>query len=294
MQAIPISDIDTSMSAQLIYGKPLSNSIREQLRSRIAKLPRPPGLAVILVGNDPASDIYVSKKIKACPEVGIISHEHRLPEETTQTEVLDLIAQLNANSDVDGILLQLPLPAHIDANTCLNAIDPEKDVDGLHPQNVGKLVARQEGIIPCTPLGCLLLIKSIREDLTGLNAVVVGASLLFGKPMAQLLLRENCTVTQTHRHTQDLASFCRNADILCVAVGKDSLIGAEHIKEGAIVIDVGVNRRADGKVVGDVDFEAVFPKAGAITPVPGGVGPMTITCLLQNTVDIAEKKFNQN
>lgn len=279
------------MSAEIINAKALSTSIREELKTRIQALPRQPGLAVILVGDDPASDIYVSRKIKACAQVGIISHEHRLPADTTEIEVLDLITRLNQDSNIDGILLQLPLPAHLDANICLNAIDPSKDVDGLHHENVGKLVARQEGLIPCTPLGCLMLIKSIQEDIAGLNAVVVGASLLFGKPMAQLLLKENCTVIQTHRHTKDLASFCRMADILCVAVGKDSLIKGDYIKEGAIVIDVGINRREDGTIVGDVDFEGASQKARAITPVPGGVGPMTISCLLQNTVDIAEKKL---
>lgn len=285
------------MTATIIDGKAIAAALRVDLAARVAALRakglRQPGLAVVLVGEDPASQVYVGSKVKQTEEVGMRSLEFRLPETASEVEVLALVAKLNADPEVDGILVQLPLPKQIDAEKVLETIDPAKDVDGFHPVNVGRLSTGGKALIPCTPRGSMKLIKSVRNDLAGLNAVVVGRSNIVGKPMLQLLLAESCTVTVAHSRTKNLAELCRNADILVAAVGRPKLLGAEHVKAGAIVIDVGINRIVvDGKnkLVGDCDFEAMKPIAGAITPVPGGVGPMTIACLLENTLDAFEAK----
>lgn len=276
------------MSAQIIDGKAIAAHLRKDIAATVAKMNTKPGLAVVLVGGDPASQIYVRHKITATEEAGMKSYPHYLPETATQDEVALMIDTLNDDPKIQGILLQLPLPKHLNADPLIQRIAPEKDVDGLTFFNAGKLVAgEQSGIIPCTPQGSLMLIKSVKQDLTGLNAVVIGRSLLFGKPMATLLLAENCTVTQAHSKTKDLASICRNADILVAAVGKADLVKGDWIKPGAIVIDVGMNRLDNGKLKGDVDYEAASKVASAITPVPGGVGPMTIACLLANTLKAA-------
>ena len=277
------------MSAQIINGKAIASSLRDKIRGEISSLDLKPGLAVILVGNNPASEVYVGSKIKACEKVGITSFERRLPEDADQDSVLREIEMLNTDPAVHGILLQLPLPKHLDANTCIQAISPEKDVDGLHPLNIGRLVAGLDGFIPCTPAGSLMLIKSVRDDLSGLNAVVIGRSLLFGKPMGQLLLAENCTVIQAHSRTKNLQDLCSHADILVAAVGRAEMVKADWVKKDAIVIDVGINRQEDGKLKGDVAYDEVSAKAAAITPVPGGVGPMTIACLLNNTLKAARR-----
>lgn len=276
----------------LIDGKAFAIGLRERVAAEIGGIRTRtggvPGLAVILVGEDPASQVYVRSKARAVEEVGMNGFEHRLFETISECELLDLIASLNADEKVHGILVQLPLPGHIDSAKVLEAIDPAKDVDGFHLMNVGRLATGQDALVPCTPLGCVMLLKAHLGDLAGLTAVVVGRSNIVGKPMAQLLLRENATVTMAHAHTRDLGGLCRQADILIVAVGRPHLIGPDYVKDGATVIDVGINRieKADGKtaLTGDVEFDAVRPKAGAITPVPGGVGPMTIACLLVNTV----------
>ena len=250
-----------------------------------------PGLAVILVGDDPASHVYVRNKIKACADVGIESYEHKMSADATQQEVRHAIKNLNDNPNIHGILLQLPVPDHLDSDALIQSVDPAKDVDGLTFTNIGKLVAGDtSGHVPCTPQGSLALIKSVREDLNGLNAVVIGRSLLFGKPMASLLLSENCTVTTAHSRTQDLHSLCRSADIVIAAVGRPHMVKADWIKDDAIVIDVGINRLDTGKLCGDVDYDAIMQTgaAKAITPVPGGVGPMTIAYLLENTVRAAQ------
>ncbi|MEZ5919256.1 MAG: bifunctional methylenetetrahydrofolate dehydrogenase/methenyltetrahydrofolate cyclohydrolase FolD [Alphaproteobacteria bacterium] len=249
-----------------------------------------PGLAVILVGDNPASHVYVRNKIRACEKAGIKSFESRLPVQATQAEVAAEIQAFNDNPAINGILLQLPVPDHLDADALIHMIDPAKDVDGLTFINIGKLVAGdQSGLVPCTPQGALALIKSVEADLNGKNAVVIGRSLLFGKPMAQLLLAENCTVTSAHSRTKNLPEVCKQADILVAAVGREKMVKADWIKPGATVIDVGINRMEDGKLCGDVDYEAALGIAGAITPVPGGVGPMTIACLLQNTLRAAKQ-----
>lgn len=278
--------------ATLIDGKSIAAALRADIKREVEGLKAKgakPALAVILVGDDPASHVYVGNKIKACVEVGIESIERRLPENATAEEIEKLIASLNADKSVHGILLQLPLPAHINSDPLIQMIAPEKDVDGLTFVNAGKLVAGDEsGMIPCTPQGSLRLIQSVKKDLTGLNAVVIGRSLLFGKPMAQLLLAANCTVTTAHSKTKDLPAVCRNADILVAAVGRAKMVKGDWVKPGAIVIDVGINRQDNGKLCGDVDFDEAVQVAGAITPVPGGVGPMTIACLLQNTLKAAQ------
>lgn len=277
----------------IIDGKAIAAALRGDIKEQVDALKTrgtTPALAVILVGDDPASQVYVGGKIKACQEVGIESYEHRMPADSSQQEIRHIIKNLNHNPAVHGILLQLPLPAHLDADELIQSIAPEKDVDGLTFVNQGKLVAGDEsGLVPCTPQGALRLIKSVREDLTGLNAVVIGRSLLFGKPMAQLLIGENCTVTTAHSKTKDLPDVCRRADILVAAVGRPRMVKADWIKHGAIVIDVGINRLDTGKLCGDVDYDEAAKVAGAITPVPGGVGPMTIACLLQNTLKAAQK-----
>ncbi len=280
--------------AKRIDGKGFAEGLRDQVADQVRDLKEmhglTPGLAVVLVGSDPASEIYVRNKHKMANEAGMKSFEHRLPEETTQKELLTLIEGLNSDPEVHGILVQLPLPDQIDDQAVLAAIDPAKDVDGFHVFNAGKLATGVEGLVPCTPLGCVMLIKDqLGDDLSGKRAVVVGRSNIVGKPMAALLLRENCTVTIAHSRTQDLAEECARADILVAAVGRANMVKKDWVKEGAVVIDVGMNRLpADGdgkkKLAGDVDYEDVKEVAGALTPVPGGVGPMTIACLLKNTV----------
>lgn len=281
-------------NAAVIDGKLIAKELRTEIKHAVDALKArgtTPGLAVILVGDDPASHVYVANKIKACHEVGIDSIEERLPVSTTAKEIAAVIERLNKDDSVHGILLQLPLPSHLNSDPLIQMIAPEKDVDGLTFVNAGKLVAGDNsGMVPCTPQGSLRLIHSIRTDLTGLNAVVIGRSLLFGKPMAQLLIGENCTVTTAHSKTQDLPALCRTADILVAAVGRPRMVKADWIKPGAIVIDVGINRMDDGKLCGDVDYAFAEEVAGAITPVPGGVGPMTIACLLQNTLKSAQNR----
>ena len=277
--------------ASLIDGKTIAANLRAEIKREVETLKARgvnPGIAVILVGDDPASRVYVGNKVKACVEVGIESIEHRLPENSTAGDIEKRIKALNADKAVHGILLQLPLPSHINSDPLIQMIAPEKDVDGLTFVNAGKLVAGDEsGMVPCTPQGSLRLIHSVKKDLTGLNAVVIGRSLLFGKPMAQLLLAQNCTVTTAHSKTKDLPAVCKQADILVAAVGRAKMVKGDWIKPGAIVIDVGINRQDNGKLCGDVDFDEAASVAGAITPVPGGVGPMTIACLLQNTLKSA-------
>ena len=280
------------MTAERIDGKAFAARLRERVAEAVpafsAEMGRAPGLAVVLVGEDPASQIYVRSKNKAIVEAGMASFEHRLPDTTTQEELIALVDQLNADDAVDGILVQLPLPAGIDDKAVIDAIDPDKDVDGFHVINAGRLAVGEEGLVSCTPLGCLMLLKDRLGDLSGLEAVVVGRSNIVGKPMAQLLLRENCTVTLAHSRTRDLAGVVGRADILVVAVGQPELVRGEWIKPGATVIDVGMNRLTDeeGKthLLGDVDHDGASRVAAAITPVPGGVGPMTIAVLLRNTL----------
>ncbi|MDC0710702.1 bifunctional methylenetetrahydrofolate dehydrogenase/methenyltetrahydrofolate cyclohydrolase FolD [Stigmatella sp. ncwal1] len=280
------------MTAQLIDGKAIATQLRQQIAQRVSERRqqglRAPGLAVILVGTDPASQVYVSHKRKDCEEVGILSFAHDLPADTSQAELLSLIDRLNADPAVDGILVQVPLPAHLDASQLLERIRPDKDVDGFHPYNVGRLALRLPLLRSCTPKGIMTLLASTGVDPYGLEAVVVGASNIVGRPMAFELLLAGCTVTVTHRFTKDLASHVRRADLLVVAAGKPGLVKGEWIKEGAIVIDVGINRQANGKLVGDVEYGPAFQRAGWITPVPGGVGPMTRASLLENTLYAAE------
>ena len=281
------------MTATIIDGKKIAADLRAKVAKDVAALKADgisPALAVILVGDDPASHVYVGNKVKACKEVGIESFEHRMEADSTDTQIRHAIKNLNINAGVHGILLQLPLPAGINSDPLVQTIRPDKDVDGLTFINAGKLVAGDDtGMVPCTPQGSLKLIHSVRQDLTGLHAVVIGRSLLFGKPMAQLLLAQNCTVTMAHSKTKNLAEICKQADIVVAAVGRAKMVKGDWIKSGAIVIDVGINRLPDGKLCGDVDFDDVVKVAGAITPVPGGVGPMTIACLLENTVKAAQK-----
>lgn len=279
------------MSAYIIDGKVVSDRVKADIATQVAALKargQTVGLAVILVGDDPASHIYVRNKITACEKTGIVSTEHRLPADISEAEILRVIESLNKDTGIHGILLQLPLPAHLDENKMVAAIAPDKDVDGLHPVNAGRLMAGLPGMVPCTPQGSLILIKEVQQDLTGLHAVVIGRSLLFGKPMAQLLLAENCTVTHCHSKTRDLPALCRQADILVAAVGRAGMVKGDWIKPGATVIDVGINRIAEKKIAGDVAYDEARHVAGAITPVPGGVGPMTIACLLGNTLKAAQ------
>ncbi|MHC9237415.1 bifunctional methylenetetrahydrofolate dehydrogenase/methenyltetrahydrofolate cyclohydrolase FolD [Pseudooceanicola sp. 502str34] len=286
------------MTATRIDGKAFAAGLREKVAAHVARLKSEndltPGLAVVLVGNDPASEVYVGSKNRQTLEAGMNSYEHRLPEDTPEAELLALIDQLNADPAVHGILVQLPLPKHIEEPKVLAAIDPAKDVDGFHISNVGLLSTGQKAMVPCTPLGCLLMLKDHLGDLSGLNAVVIGRSNIVGKPMAQLLLGANATVTIAHSRTKNLAEVARGADILVAAVGRPEMVTGDWIKPGATVIDVGINRipapeRGEGKtrLVGDVDYASAAEVAGAITPVPGGVGPMTIACLLANTVTAA-------
>ncbi|HEY6451425.1 MAG TPA: bifunctional methylenetetrahydrofolate dehydrogenase/methenyltetrahydrofolate cyclohydrolase FolD [Steroidobacteraceae bacterium] len=287
------------MSALIIDGKAVAEAMRRDIAARVRELSSAqgisPGLAVVLVGSDPASEVYVGGKIRSTLEAGMRSVEHRLAAETSQAELLALINRLNADMEVDGILVQLPLPRHIDSTAVIEAIDPAKDVDGFHPINVGRVATGGAGVVPCTPMGAVLLIKSLNLPLVGLDALIVGRSNIVGKPMAQLLLAEQCTVTIAHSRTRDLPARCRQADIVVAAVGRPRMIRGEWIKPGAIVIDVGINRlpaEAGGRprLVGDVAFEEARHVAGAITPVPGGVGPMTIACLLQNTLQAARTR----
>lgn len=280
------------MTAQLIDGKATAAHLRQQIKTRVdtrlaAGLPAP-GLAVILVGNDPASEVYVAHKRKDCAEVGIRSINHDLPAETRQEDLLALIDRLNADESVHGILVQLPLPAHIDTTAVIERIAPEKDVDGFHPYNVGRLAQRIPQLRPCTPYGVMTLLEHAGIAIRGMDAVVVGASNIVGRPMALELLLGGCTVTVTHRFTRDLRAHVERADLVVVAVGKPGLVKGEWIKPGAVVVDVGINRLADGRLVGDVEFETAKERAAWITPVPGGVGPMTRAMLLKNTVDAAE------
>ena len=277
--------------AKLIDGKKISGEIKDELKEKVAQL-KEQGievtLAVIQVGNDPASTVYVGNKKKACAYIGIRSLAYELPGETTQEELLALVRELNDRKDVNGILVQLPLPAHIDEDTVIRTIAPEKDVDGFHPQSVGLLSIGQKAFVSCTPAGIIQLLKRSGVEIDGRECVVVGRSNIVGKPMAMLLIRENGTVTVCHSHTKDLKEVTRRADILVVAIGKRQFITADYVKEGATVIDVGMHRKEDGKLCGDVDFDSVEPVAGAITPVPGGVGPMTIAMLMNNCVSSVE------
>ena len=279
---------------KLIDGKAFAANVRGQVADEVSKLKEEngitPGLAVVLVGEDPASQVYVKNKHASTIEVGMNSFEHRLPAETSEADLLALIDQLNKDEAVHGILCQLPLPDHLNEDLVINSIAPEKDVDGFHISNVGLLGTGQKSMVPCTPLGCLMMLRDYHGSLSGMNAVVVGRSNIVGKPMANLLLGDSCTVTIAHSRTKDIEALCAQADILVAAVGRPEMIKADWVKEGATVIDVGINRiphpekEGKTKLVGDVDFADVEPKAGAITPVPGGVGPMTIACLLANTL----------
>ncbi|MCA0043989.1 bifunctional methylenetetrahydrofolate dehydrogenase/methenyltetrahydrofolate cyclohydrolase FolD [Celeribacter litoreus] len=288
------------MTAKIISGTEFAATVREKVAMHVDRLKEvngiTPGLAVVLVGEDPASQVYVRNKGKQTVEVGMNSFEHKLPADTSEADLLALIETLNADPAVHGILVQLPLPAHLDSDLVINSIDPAKDVDGFHISNVGLLGTGQKSMVPCTPLGCLMMLRDHHGSLSGLNAVVVGRSNIVGKPMAQLLLNDSCTVTIAHSRTKDIEEVCRRADILVAAVGRPEMIKGDWVKPGATVIDVGINRveapekglKEDGsvktKLVGDVEFDSAVEVAGAITPVPGGVGPMTIACLLANTV----------
>ncbi len=286
------------MSTAVIDGKAFAAGLREKVAQLVpafeAAAGRKPGLAVVIVGEDPASQVYVRSKGKATEAAGMVSFTHKLPAETGEADLLALVRQLNEDASVDGILVQLPLPKHIDESRVIATIDPDKDVDGFHIVNVGRLATGLNGFVPCTPLGCLMLLEDRLGDLTGLNAVVIGRSNIVGKPMAQLLLSKSCTVTIAHSRTRDLPALCRTADILVAAVGRPEMVKRDWIKPGATVIDVGINRIDNGeggtKLVGDVDFAQASEVAGAVTPVPGGVGPMTIAVLLRNTLVSAYRR----
>ncbi len=280
--------------AKIIDGKAISKDIREEIKNEVAErvangLCRP-GLAVIIVGEDPASQVYVRNKKKGCEEVGFYSEVYELPAETTQGELNALVDKLNADDKIHGILCQLPLPKHLDENEVILRIDPKKDVDAFHPYNVGKIMIGDYDFLPCTPAGVMALLERSGIEVSGKECVVVGRSNIVGKPQAMLLLHANGTVTVCHSRTRDLTAVCRRADILVAAIGKADFFGADMVKEGAVVIDVGMNRRPDGKLTGDVNFAEVEPKASYITPVPGGVGPMTITMLLKNTLTAAKNR----
>ena len=286
------------MTARIIDGKAIAQRINLETAAKVAAFAkvhgRAPGLAVVLVGEDPASEVYVRRKVEATTAAGLVSIEHKLIAETPEVEILALIRRLNDDPKVDGILFQLPVPGHIDSNRVIDTIDPDKDVDGFHVINAGRLAVGFDGFVPCTPLGCMLLLNEVGVKLEGAEAVVVGRSNLVGKPVAQLLLRRNATVTVAHSRTHDLASVCRRAVVLIAAVGRPRMIQGDWIKPGATVIDVGINRVVDGgrnRLVGDVDYAGAVEVAGAITPVPGGVGPMTVACLLHNTLTAAERRM---
>lgn len=279
---------------QIIDGKAVSASVRERIKNEVEALKsegKETGLAVIIVGNDPASKVYVNNKKKGCAEVGINSYEYALPEETTTEELLELINKLNEDSKVDGILCQLPLPKHIDEKTVINSIMPSKDVDAFHPVNTGHIMIGDYSFLPCTPAGIIEMLKFYNIEISGKECVVIGRSNIVGKPMAMLLLHNSGTVTVCHSKTQNLAEVCRRADILVAAVGKAKFVTADMVKDGAVVIDVGMNRNEEGKLCGDVDFEGVKDKCSFITPVPGGVGPMTITMLLNNTLTASKNNM---
>ena len=281
------------MAAQIIDGKALALSIREQIGKDVAQLVSQtgvvPGLAAILVGDDPASAVYVKNKKTACDKAGLYVDEYKLPASTTQNELLALIEKMNAHSNIHGILVQLPLPGHITSKVVLEAVSPDKDADGFHPFNVGRLVEGSPVFVPCTPKGVMRMIESTGQSVEGKRAVVIGRSNIVGKPVALLLMHANATVTVCHSRTKDLPAVCREADIVIAAIGRAQFVTGDMIKDGAIVIDVGINRLEDGRLVGDVDFEEAKKKAGWITPVPGGVGPMTIAMLLRNTLESAQR-----
>lgn len=279
--------------ANIIDGKAVSAAVKEQVRDEIARDGIKAGLAVVIVGNDPASRVYVNNKKKACEFCGITSFEYALPEETTMKQLLELIDALNSDEKVNGILVQLPLPRQLDEKEVIARISPEKDVDAFHEQNVGKIMIGNYRFLPCTPSGCMDLIHSTGVEISGKECVVIGRSNIVGKPMAMLLLHENGTVTICHSRTKNLAEVCRRADILVAAVGKPNFVTADMVKEGAVVIDVGINRLDNGKLCGDVKFDEVSEKAGWITPVPGGVGPMTIATLMKNTLTAAKLQQNK-
>lgn len=282
---------------KILDGKAVSLKVKESVKVRADELKKfgvEPTLAVVLVGEDKASQTYVRAKEKACNEYGIKSVAHRLSENTTQNELLALINVLNLDDSIHGILVQLPLPKHIDTNVVLAAIDPRKDVDGFHAVNVGKLVSGLDGFVPCTPLGVMEILKEYGIEVARLNAVVIGRSNIVGKPMANLLLNASATVTVTHSKTKNLKEICKNADLIVAAIGKPFFLKADMVRDGAVVVDVGINRLDDGRLVGDVDFEEVAPKCSYITPVPGGVGPMTIAMLLNNTILAAQAKIAKN
>ncbi|WDI30468.1 bifunctional methylenetetrahydrofolate dehydrogenase/methenyltetrahydrofolate cyclohydrolase FolD [Hyphococcus flavus] len=281
----------------IIDGKAFALKLREKIAGAVRDIKSScniqPALAVVLVGEDPASQVYVRNKGIATEKAGMRSIEHKLAADASEDDVVSLVKKLNADEEVDGILVQLPLPDHISSERVINEIHPDKDVDGLTEANAGRLILGKTGLVPCTPQGSVMLAKSVRDNLSGLNAVVVGRSILVGKPLAMLLLAENCTVTMAHSRTKNLDEVCREADILCAAVGRPRMVEGRWVKEGATVIDVGINRiEEDGKtrLIGDVDFDSAKERAGAITPVPGGVGPMTIACLLRNTVIAAARR----
>jgi methylenetetrahydrofolate dehydrogenase (NADP+)/methenyltetrahydrofolate cyclohydrolase len=283
------------MTAKIIDGKAIAQELRGNIAKAAAELSKDhgivPGLAVVLVGADPASEVYVRSKSKAVTDAGMKSFDHKLPADTSQDDLLALIKQLNEDKSVHGILVQLPLPPQIDSTLVLNSIDPNKDVDGFHPVNAGRLATGQRALVPCTPFGCVILAKKMHSSLSGMNAVVIGRSNIVGKPLAQLLLAENCTVTIAHSKTRDLPGVCREADLLFAAVGRPDMVKGDWIKPGATVIDVGINRvpgdAGKTKLVGDVDYKEALAVAGAVTPVPGGVGPMTIACVILNTLRAA-------
>ena len=275
------------MPAQIINGAAIAAALRAEVASRAAALAFRPGLAVVLAGDDPASAVYVRNKDRAAQQAGLAVQTLRVPPEITQSDLLDEVRRLNADPEIDGILVQMPLPVHIDARIIIEAVDPAKDVDGFHPLNIGRLQAGQHGLTPCTPRGVMKLLQAAGPALRGARALVLGRSAIVGRPVAALLLAADATVTIAHSRTQDLAAECRRADVLVAAVGRPELVRGDWIKPGATVIDVGINRAADGRLVGDVAFAECSEIAGAITPVPGGVGPMTIACLIENTLDAA-------
>ncbi|HEY5921846.1 MAG TPA: bifunctional methylenetetrahydrofolate dehydrogenase/methenyltetrahydrofolate cyclohydrolase FolD [Kofleriaceae bacterium] len=281
------------MSAHVIDGKAVAAKLRGEVATAAAALKTrgiQPTLAVVLVGDDPASAVYVRSKTKAAREAGVEPRDHKLPATTTQAELLALVEQLNADRDVDGILVQMPLPAHIDSDAIIRALDPAKDVDGLTATSLGFLAQGKPVFVPCTPKGCMRLLREVNVDAAGMRAVVLGRSLLVGKPISLLLQNANATVTMCHSRTRDLADEVRRADIVVAAIGKPEMVRGDWIRDGAVVLDVGINRTPDGKLVGDVEFAAAAQRARAITPVPGGVGPMTIACLLENTVEAAKRR----
>ena len=287
--------------AIVIDGSAMAERLRNEVAYRVEAFRSAtsidPSLAVVMVGDDAASQVYVRNKMKQTAVVGIRSVEKRLPRQASESEVLEIIQELNEDSSIHGILVQLPLPEHIDPSVVVDAIDPNKDVDGLHRNNVAALVLGEEGLVPCTPTGCLLMLRQYAENLSGMRAVILGRSRLVGKPLAELLLRENCTVTMAHSKTAELPTLCRSADILVAAIGRPNFVQGEWIKPGAIVIDVGMNRIKDNdgkrRLVGDVDYQAALSVAQAVSPVPGGVGPMTVVCLLRNTIQAAEGQLGQ-